>query len=217
MGGVFLGEGYWLCFNPLAFWCPRFGFIRRLFPSLQLVNISLLGIPAPSCEMRPSRDGYYILSIYPRGPVLFPSSGVIALCHRRRGYSLARGRLTSTLVFDVLTEVTSRDQPFDLILQLSTFIGCMPGVPVEPAILAGIPLGFLISHRVRTPKGDLVFISQVYILPRLIELGVYSIHGEIPLPFLFLSSLSFEVTSFILFPLGWVLRGRFWCRWVRRG
>ena len=67
MGSILLNEGYRLRFNPLAFWCPRFGFIRRPVPCLQLVNVSLLSISAPSCEMRPSRDGYYVLSIYRGG------------------------------------------------------------------------------------------------------------------------------------------------------
>ena len=73
------------------------------------------------------------------------------------------------------------------------------GVSVKSTIFAGVPLGLLISHGVWTSEGDLVFISQVYILLRLIELSVHFVHGEISLPFLILSPFDIGVTPLVLF------------------
>ena len=59
----------------------------------------------------------------------------------------------------------------------------MSDVPVESTVLTRVSFRLLVPHGVRSSEWDLVFISQVDILPRLIELGIHFVYLS---PFFFL-------------------------------
>ena len=85
----------------------------------------------------------------------------------------------------------------------------MSDVSVEPAVLVGVSFHLLVPHRIRSSERDLVFISQVDILPRLIELGIHFVYGEISFPSLLISSFRLGVIPFILLPFRRVVPGGF--------
>ena len=93
----------------------------------------------------------------------------------------------------------------------------MSDISMEFAVLAGVSFCFLVPHGVRPSERDLVFISQVDILLRLIELGIHFVYREVSFPFLLLSPINLGVIPFIFVSLRRVVpRGFLSCR-IRRG
>ena len=62
----------------------------------------------------------------------------------------------------------------------------MSDMSMESAVLVGVSFHLLVFHGVRSSERNLVFVSQVDILPRLIELGIrrniFPLSSSFPLP-----------------------------------
>lgn len=177
MRNILIRECYQQRLHSLMLRSPRLGNIRSTVRCFQLVNISLLGITAHPSRMRPSCNSYTVSPFNWRRHVFIYGCLVHPRLRLRR-MSLSSIIIVSRLISSiphVLSQITPRDQSFNLILQLSALVCGVPPVSVIPAVLVEIPLVFGSPQGIGLSERYILLICQENLLPRLIQLDMYLI------------------------------------------
>ena len=136
--GISFSEYDWLPLQSLLLWEMLLRDELHSIISLKFINVPLLGTSARASQMGTSRDRGDLSSYHGRRDILvYPRPGLTDRDFRNWmscGNSIPR----------ILSQGSDSDESFDLILQVSTVIGIVANVIVEPTKLGRVSLSLLV-------------------------------------------------------------------------